>query len=181
MGQGTGGATARTSRYLVTVGGAEHAIEVVEDASGTFVRVNDGERLPIEVLGGHGATEISARVGRRILRALVRGEGDRHTVVVDGRAHEVSVQDERAARLAAASRAARPGGAGETVKAPMPGLVVRVSVEVGQVVERGARLVVLQAMKMENELTASHGGTVRGVNVQPGQTVEQGQALVTLE
>jgi pyruvate carboxylase subunit B len=60
----------------------------------------------------------------------------------------------------------------------MPGLVVRVSVEPGQAVESGAGVLVLEAMKMENELRATSAGIVRAVRVQPGQAVERGQVLV---
>jgi pyruvate carboxylase subunit B len=63
----------------------------------------------------------------------------------------------------------------------MPGLVVRVQVEAGQVVAAGAGVVVLEAMKMENELRAAAVGTVRAVRVRPGEAVEKGQVLVEYE
>jgi pyruvate carboxylase subunit B len=63
----------------------------------------------------------------------------------------------------------------------MPGLVVRIEVALGQRVEAGAGLVVVEAMKMENELRASHPGVVERVHVQVGQAVEKGTPLVTLE
>jgi biotin carboxyl carrier protein len=62
----------------------------------------------------------------------------------------------------------------------MPGLVVRVEVTVGQQVEIGAGLVVVEAMKMENELRAQRAGVVQTVHVAPGQTVDKGASLVTL-
>jgi len=74
--------------------------------------------------------------------------------------------------------AAPPTG---TIRAPMPGLVVRVAVEPGQQVDAGAGLVVVEAMKMENELRAPGAGVVAAVHVAPGQVVERGAALVTLE
>ena len=63
----------------------------------------------------------------------------------------------------------------------MPGLVVAIPVEVGQAVKRGERLVVLQAMKMENELTSPRDGRIAAVHAEEAQTVEQGFVLVTLE
>jgi len=63
----------------------------------------------------------------------------------------------------------------------MPGLVVRVQVEAGQSVAAGAGIVVLEAMKMENELRAAAAGTVRTVRVRPGEAVEKGQVLVEFE
>ncbi|MBA3522410.1 MAG: acetyl-CoA carboxylase biotin carboxyl carrier protein subunit, partial [Gemmatimonadales bacterium] len=67
------------------------------------------------------------------------------------------------------------------LKAPMPGLVVRVQVAVGDPVAAGAGLVVLEAMKMENELRAGVAGVVRTVRVQPGEPVEKGQVLVEFD
>jgi pyruvate carboxylase subunit B len=67
------------------------------------------------------------------------------------------------------------------IKAPMPGLVVRVQVAVGQAVTAGVGLVVVEAMKMENELKAPRAGTVAQVHVQAGDKVEKGQPLVSLQ
>jgi pyruvate carboxylase subunit B len=67
------------------------------------------------------------------------------------------------------------------LKAPMPGLVLRVQVTPGQAVAAGAGLVVLEAMKMENELKAPASAVVRAVRVQPGEAVEKGQVLIEFE
>ena len=77
--------------------------------------------------------------------------------------------------------AGQKAGGPTTLKAPMPGLVVRVAVEAGAKVEAGAPLVVLEAMKMENELRATSAGVVKGVKVKAGQAVEKGQVLVEFE
>jgi biotin carboxyl carrier protein len=66
----------------------------------------------------------------------------------------------------------------EVLKAPMPGLVVRVLVESGQQVKKGDGLVIVEAMKMENELKAIHTGTIKKIHVQNGQAVEKNQVLV---
>jgi biotin carboxyl carrier protein len=67
------------------------------------------------------------------------------------------------------------------VKAPMPGLVVRVQVEPGQAVGAGVGVLVLEAMKMENELRAATAGIVRAVRVRPGEAVEKGQVMVEFD
>ncbi len=69
---------------------------------------------------------------------------------------------------------------GLTVKAPMPGSVLEVKVKEGDVVEDGAVLIVLEAMKMENELTAAQAGTVSSVLVKKGDTVNSGDPLIIL-
>jgi biotin carboxyl carrier protein len=68
-----------------------------------------------------------------------------------------------------------------TVVAPMPGLVVRVEVEVGQAVKAGQGVIVVEAMKMENELKAPSDGIVARIEVKPGQTVDKGATLLVLE
>ncbi len=97
-----------------------------------------------------------------------------------GERFEVTVVDERTRDIQALTGTRRPPPAGGVVQAPMPGLVVRVEVTVGQRVEAGAGLVVVEAMKMENELRAARAGVVETVHVAAGQAVEKGAALVTL-
>jgi biotin carboxyl carrier protein len=66
------------------------------------------------------------------------------------------------------------------VRAPMPGLIVRVEVEAGQLIRVGQGLVVLEAMKMENEIKALSAGKVADVHVTPGKAVEKGELLISL-
>jgi len=129
--------------------------------------------------------------------------GDDGTVLVDGIAYDVALEGEtatvggesyavRASGLAAASLAPSPAPAGPAappaaeasagaVLAIMPGKIVRVMVEPGHKVEEGQPVCVLEAMKMENELRARQGGTVRAVHVKPGDDVEKDQVLLEIE
>src|SRR5439155_10901483 len=97
-----------------------------------------------------------------------------------GERFEIEVQDDRSRQIEALTGQGRKVAAGGVVKAPMPGLVVRVEVSVGQVVEAGEGLVVVEAMKMENELRASHRAIVEQIHVSAGDRVEKGAPLVTL-
>jgi pyruvate carboxylase subunit B len=94
---------------------------------------------------------------------------------------EVEVQDDRSKQIEALTGQGRKTAAGGVVKAPMPGLVVRVEVREGQVVEVGEGLVVVEAMKMENELRALSRGVVEHIHVSAGQRVEKGAPLVTIK
>jgi biotin carboxyl carrier protein len=102
-------------------------------------------------------------------------------VVLNGEAHDVTVVTETAHRLASL------GGRGPTaarvmeIQAPMPGLVIAVEVEEGQSVAAGQGIVVIEAMKMENEITAPAAGRVRAIAVAPGEAVERGALLCRIE
>lgn len=84
-------------------------------------------------------------------------------------------------QAAPAAKPATSGAAGSIkVNAPMPGKIVNVKVSVGQSVKKGDVVVILEAMKMENEIVASQDGTIASINVTAGQSVEAGDILVTL-
>jgi glutaconyl-CoA/methylmalonyl-CoA decarboxylase subunit gamma len=94
---------------------------------------------------------------------------------------EVVLQVEDALRKRLASAAApRPQPRGETIRAPIAGKVVKVMVAVGDVVIPGAAMIVLEAMKMENQLVAERGGTVAAIHKAAGQAVDTGDLLVEL-
>ena len=114
------------------------------------------------------------------LEGFGEGGGPRWALGAVGERIEVEAVDERTRQIQALT-GRRPGGsAGGVVRAPMPGLVVRVEVAEGQRVAAGAPLVVVEAMKMENELRAARSGVVAKVHVRPGTAVEKGVPLVTL-
>ncbi len=98
-----------------------------------------------------------------------------------GERFEVEAVDERTRQIQDLTGTRRSPAGGGVIRAPMPGLVVRIEVEAGRRVETGAALVVVEAMKMENELRALRGGIVATVHVAVGQAVEKGAPLVTME
>ncbi len=108
----------------------------------------------------------------------VSGRGGRWVVAPLGESWDVEVLDERARHIRQLTGSGRGKSGGDVLKAPMPGLVVRVEVEPGQAVVEGQGIVVLEAMKMENELRASAAATVAAVRVVAGAAVEKGDVLV---
>lgn len=122
------------------------------------------------------------RLGRTLHRLAVRrgSERGRYSLWSDGHRFEVEALDERRRAI----RDLTGGGAGASgpapLVAPMPGLVVRIDVKPGDAVRAGQPLVVMEAMKMENELRAGSQGVVAAVRVTPGQAVEKGAVLVEL-
>lgn len=98
-----------------------------------------------------------------------------------GERFEVEAVDDRTRQIQALTGRGKAPSSGGVVRAPMPGLVVRVEVAVGQQVDTGAGLVVVEAMKMENELRAPKAGRVKAVAVVAGDPVEAGRVLVVIE
>ena len=165
-------------KYFVTINGAEQEVALDGDGvhlNGTSLRahVADVEGTPIKLV----------TIGDTVHRVLAR-RGDRrgtYTLSIDGHRYEVDALDERARTIREMSGAAAAASGPAPLVAPMPGLVVRVNVKPGDVVQAGQGLVVMEAMKMENELRATAGGTVKAVIVSPGTAVEKGAVLLELE
>ena len=164
-------------KYFVTIG--PQTIEV--DVEGSHVVV-DG--VAVE-------THLAAVAGTPLYHLLLGGESwtvaaqqldgaGRWALGVVGERVEVQAVDERTRQIQTLTGTRPPAVAGGVVRAPMPGLVVRVEVTAGQRVEAGAGLVVVEAMKMENELRAPRAGVVETVHVAAGEAVEKGALLVTL-
>jgi biotin carboxyl carrier protein len=166
-------------RAVVALGDHELSVNLSTDGDSTFVTVSEND-VPVQVTP-LGPYRSMVRLGQRWVEVFAHVRDGEGALVLDGRQVRVSVADERARQLAALTAASSVGSGKIDVKAPMPGLVVAVPVQVGQVVTKGERLVVLQAMKMENELTSPRDGRVTAIHAAEGQTVEQGLALVTLE
>lgn len=118
----------------------------------------------------------------RSLSVVVEPAGaGRLRVTLEGRQVEVRVQDEQDLLLERFGMAEEAGAGLREVHAPMPGLVLDVFVEPGQAVQAGDGLLVLEAMKMENELRAEMDGTVRAVHVKSGDAVGKNELLLEFE
>lgn len=163
-------------KYYTTVGDREKEVELSADG----VRI-DGETLDAELAAVPDSPVRHLRVGTRVWRLTASRDDGVWEIGIGGRKIPVRVEDERRRRIREMTGGG-PAAHGPTeVRAPMPGKVVRVEVRPGQEVEPDAPLVVMEAMKMENELTAERPGTVRDVKVEEGDTVNQSDLLVRIE
>lgn len=163
-------------KYHVTIRARTYQIDV----AGGAVTV-DGERLETHWAAVPGTPLIHLLLGGDSWTVACQRLGEtRWALGAAGERLEVEVQDDRTKQIEAMTGRGRKVAQGGVVKAPMPGLVVRVDVIMGQAVEAGAGLVVVEAMKMENELRAPQRGVVAQVHVSAGQRVEKGAPLVTL-
>jgi pyruvate carboxylase subunit B len=164
-------------RYYVLLGGRRYEVDLAPD--GTRI---DGR--PVDVTLGHAdGTPVRGLVVASEAYRVVgeRGARGRWRVHLHGRTHELEVVDERtmAIRELAGSGAVAAGP--RPVVAPMPGMVIKVEVAVGDVVRAGQGIVIVEAMKMENELRASAAGRVTRVHVQRGVAVGKDQVLVEFD
>ncbi len=161
-------------KYEVVVGGHAFVVEV-EDGLTVDGRVVTGQLHPVP----HTPLYHLEMDGRITAVALTRAD-ETWEVQVGGRVWVVDVADERTRQLRAMAGEDKRPGRGGVVKAPMPGMILRLEVEEGQVVTRGVGLVVLEAMKMENEIRAPEDGVVVRILAEPGRAVEKGTPLVEL-
>ncbi len=166
IGGGDGEGGGKGQRFVVEIDGDD----VFLDGRRVVARLDPVPETPLRYLEVDGRTES--------LAMAYDGHGWR--VQVRGRVRVVGVLDERTCRLRElAGRGVKSGGLG-VVKAPMPGMILRLQVEQGQWVKVGSGLVVLEAMKMENEIRAPQDGVVTRIYVEPGSVVEKGAPLVEL-
>jgi biotin carboxyl carrier protein len=168
-----------THRYVATVGEKQYevAVEAIE-----------GDRYRVTIDGK--TREIEARRVESALWSLLPVEGGKGRLVdVDGKHHEYVVAASEQSipvklsegRRAVAAIAARPAATGpQPVRSPMPGKVVKVLVKAGDEVKAQQGVVVVEAMKMENELKSPRDGKVVEVSAKEGQAVEAGQSLITI-
>jgi len=163
-------------KYHVEAGAGERIVEVRQ---GEVVFDDKTEPCLVDVLPPD--EKFVVRFRGRTATGFARRSGRCWDISIDGRSFEVSVDDERAHHIRELAAVAAPVETVTDIRAPMPGLIVRVDVVKGQAVVAGESLVVMEAMKMENELRAESAGIVGTVHVESGMTVNRDDALVTIE
>lgn len=141
----------------------------------------DGEPHSVDFRNIDGTALFSLLMDNGSWEVLVERTGDEYRMLINGELHVVTIQDERTRKLAKATDGSG-GPAGDVqIKAPMPGLVRGVNVSVGDSVSARQGVVILEAMKMENELRSPRAGVVKDVRVKAGDKVDQGQVLVIIK
>ncbi len=162
-------------KYITRVKDQEYEIEIDRDDE---IIVN-GERFRIDFSNRSPNEPVSLLINNRSIAALVDEQEGQWKVLMLGELYTADVQDERSYRLAQA-RATLVGEEDTAVTSPMPGLILKVLVTEGQAVAKGDKVVILESMKMENELRSARDGVVMRVHVAAGDSVEKNQPLVTI-
>ena len=165
-------------KYIVAVNGVEH--EVTIDGSSVRIGAFEGD-ADVATLPGTPVRLVA--VAGRVYPVLARAgtEPGRYAIHIGGYRFDVEALSERTRAIRELAGAGSKPSGPTAICAPMPGLVVRVLVQSGDRVQAGQGVVVMEAMKMENELRASSGGLVRSVEVWPGSAVEKGAVLVSFD
>jgi biotin carboxyl carrier protein len=163
-------------KYVTTIGNQQFDIEVVDER---HIRIGD-RMLQVDFESVSGQPVFSLILDGKSFEAFVyQGEED-WDVLLRGRQYQVKVEDEREKRLKAAAGGGVVEGGEFHLKAPMPGLIVAVLVKEGQEVRKGQVLLILESMKMQNELKVPRDGVISRIRVKPGESVEQRQSLLSM-
>jgi biotin carboxyl carrier protein len=163
-------------KYITTIDSKEFEIEVVDEH---HVRVG-GQLLRVDFESVSGQPVFSLIVEGKSYESFVyQGDPD-WEVLLRGRQYQVTVEDEREKRLRVAAGAGVSESGEFHLKAPMPGLVVAVPVAEGEPVKKGQVVLILESMKMQNEIKSPRDGVMGRVRVKAGESVEQKQALLSV-
>ncbi|MBA3538840.1 MAG: biotin attachment protein [Deltaproteobacteria bacterium] len=153
------GVPGATGQFRVTIDGIEHVVDARAIRPGTWSILLDGRNFLVDL--------------DRRRAGIAASVGDSETMLV--------VEDALHRRLAQAAAGGRGTVArGESIRAPIAGKVVKVLVAPGDTVAAGAAVIVLEAMKMENELISERGGTIGAIHKQAGQAVDTGDLLIDI-
>lgn len=157
--------------YIVELNGERHTVDLGDPD--LHAHLADVPGTPVRLV----------TIGNQVHRVIVqKGESKgKYILWIDGYRFDAEALDERTRTIRDLSAKSAAASGPAPLKAPMPGLIVRVNVKVGDQVQAGQGLVVMEAMKMENELKTTAAGVVKAVKVEPGTAVEKGALLVELE
>ena len=166
-------------RYVVQLNDERKTVSIDSDG----LRYEEGPAISAELADIEGSPVRMVKLGVHVYRVVVerrQGKG-KYSLWIDGYRFDTEALDERTRAIRDLSAAnVEPTGPAPII-APMPGLIVSVNVNPGDRVAAGQGIVVMEAMKMENELRSTAAGTVKSVEVVPGTAVEKGALLVALE
>lgn len=165
--------------FVAKLGELSYTVEIEETGKSVYRVSVDGNEFLVDGKKT-GRTNYSLIVDNRSFEIEVDNTDDEYRVLVDGRTYRIHLVDERRLRVGSAQSGLDLSGR-QNVSVPMPGKVVAVLVAEGDAVDKGQGLVIVEAMKMENEVRSPIAGEVKEIKVKPGDTVEGGAVLLVVE
>jgi biotin carboxyl carrier protein len=167
---------AAAMKYIATINGQEYLVDILDQ---DHVSIN-GTVHKIDFEAVSGQPVYSLLLNGQSYEAQVYASEEEWQVLLEGRLYSVLVEDERERRLRT-TLGARASDTGEfQLRSPMPGLVIALPIEEGQPVRKGDVLLILESMKMQNELKAPRDGTIARIRVKAGDSVEQKQVMLSV-
>lgn len=163
-------------KYVTNVNGKDFSIEINGEHSISL----DGHQLDIDFVTIANQPVYSLLIGGKSFEAYVYPGDDDYQVLLKGHSFSVKVVDEREKRLRAAGGSTVNESTDFHLKSPMPGMVVALPVAEGEQVKKGQVLVILESMKMQNELKSPRDGKLTRIKVKTGDRVEQRQTLLSV-
>jgi len=165
-------------KYIATIDEKEYTVEILGPRQ---VSVN-GQLYDVDFQSVSGQPVFSLLVdGGSYQAAVFPGDDDTLQVLMRGALYVADVEDEREKRLKSAGGTGAATSGEFVLRAPMPGLIVKIPVADSQEVKKGDVLIILESMKMQNELKSPRDGKVARVQVKPGDSVEQRQTILSVE
>ena len=165
--------------FIAKLGDQSYTVEIEEIGKSVYRVAVDGNEFMVDGKKT-GRTNFSLIVDNRSFEIEVDNTDDEYRVLVDGRNYRIHLVDERRVRVGGAQAGVELQGR-QKISVPMPGKVIAVLVAEGDTVEKGQGLVIVEAMKMENEVRSPIAGEIKEIKVKLGETVEGGAVLVIVE
>lgn len=163
-------------KYITTVDGVDYEVEILKNNK---IRVNEKEyEIDFDEISGQNIYTLL--VNGKSFEAYISEDEDIWNVFMLGNKYKVDVVDEREKRLREAAGIVTVGTGGFVLKSPMPGLVIKISVNVGDIVEIGDVLIILESMKMQNELKSAQEGIISEIPIKEGDNVEQKETMIVV-
>ena len=166
--------------YHLEVAGRSYEIGV-ENTNGKIAVTLNGKKHTVDLVPLNGGGALSILLDGRSFDLEVKETKNGLSVFASGQHYDLVVEEAKIFHARLLSGAGRAATHEKEVRAPMPGLIVKIEVVMGQTVEPGQGLLVMEAMKMENEIKAKAAGVVKEIKVVERQPVEQNQVLITFE
>lgn len=165
------------TKYITTIGEKDFEVEILGNNQVSI----DGVVYTVDFESVSGQPVYTMLVDGKSYEAHVFQEDDVWQVLLRGTLYRAQVEDERERRLRSAGEGGDGAGGEYILKAPMPGMIVQVPVKEDDQIKKGAVMMILESMKMQNELKAPRDGVVRRVLVKEGDNVEQRETMLVLE
>jgi biotin carboxyl carrier protein len=163
--------------YIATVNDKEYTIDIIDEKNILL----DGKPVEIDFEAVQNQPVFSLITKGRSYEAYVGDTDDLWEILLRGNLYTVNVVDEREQRLLNAAGGTVADRGEFHLKAPMPGLIVSIPVVEGQEVEKGDVLIILESMKMQNELRSPKDGTIARIKVAVGDSIEQKATILSVE